>query len=189
MLYWGKVKKLDSRTTVKQCPCRRLTPGHTPAFFLYSDWASGLIFLRTLYTHVIMPNGMNIGPEPVDPRKRGLYNLRLAIRHVQQVGVTNVSLVHGITKVLLPMVRVAGASLIYPYVVTKGILPRIPGLSSSFLQAAYIHAWWIELFGFLTFTLTKLALQKFGAYRAKLRDNLYLERRELMDMQAPESST
>lgn len=164
----------------------RLPRNTSPAFFLYSDWASGVIFLRTLYTHILNPQRAGAVRQPGIRIQRRVDILRDSIREVQQVGITNISLWFGLEKILFPLMRVAGFMLCFPYILTKGILPRIPGMTSQNLQIAYRNAWWVELISFATAFLVRMIFNRFSKYRAGLRDRLYLERRELMDLHTPE---
>ena len=138
--------------------------------------------MRAVYTHALRPGALIqiVGPEARP--ENTMVRLKRAIRLAKESGITNVPLKTLILDILWPMVSIAGVALTLPYVITKGVLPRLPWITVEFVEAAYMHAWWIEL---MLCVLISVSIQLWGVfqkYRASLRDTLYLERRELVSL-------
>ena len=161
--------------------------GQTPVFFAYHGWTIGLLAVKLGYQ--VLAGAIAGGARPPQADEgikclRPLRRLARSVCRVQAVGLTRIAFRDAFKSVLWPALAFWGVMVTVPYVVSRGILPRIPYVPVWFMQAAFTYGWLVEAQALVAYiTCAKLA-SLLGQYRAKIRDQQYLLHRELINMQS-----
>lgn len=166
------------------CGCR-LAEGQTPIFFAYHDWTIGLLAVKLSYQVLI---GAYAEPRAPPQVEEGIWCLRpvkrlaLAVQRLKAVGFTQMPLSEVFRTVFLPAIIFWGTAVSLPYVVCRGILPRVPYVPVAFLNAAFTYGWLIEAQMLVCYIASVKLGMLLKQYRANVRDQQYLLHRELINM-------
>lgn len=171
-----------------------MRPGETPSCFAYQDWAVGLLFLRLFASCLLgWPQRDAAAPAPPEqPRgatggldgllREPLLQLRNNARRLKRAGLTRSRFSDAFRTVLWPLTAFWGVAVGLPYVISRGVAPRLPFASEEALHAAFTYAWAFELVAFLAFVCSVRLISALERLGAKLRDQRYLLHRELINV-------
>ena len=174
----------------------RLRQGETPSFFLYQDWAIGLLALKMGFRFLLgwpqlNPHGPQPQPQlqpdtddagPTNGLLQPVTTLQAHLRRLKAQGLTRISFADAFRSVLWPLILFWGVAVSVPYVLTRGLGPRLPFASEQALQTIFMFGWLCEgavLLGCVSCVHVLTALERLGS---KLRDQRYLLHRELINV-------
>lgn len=164
----------------------RLKREETPSFFIYQDWALGLLFLKMGLRG--LDNLFPALPRPQEdaqyemPCLQPLKLLCARYRLLIAAGLSQVTFLEA-WSVLWPPLKFFGALACVPYVVSRGLLPRLPYVREEMLHAAFTFAWSTAVLGVIFWLAAAKAGMWLRRYRAKVRDQQYMIHRELMNLE------
>ncbi|KAJ9526926.1 hypothetical protein QJQ45_025364, partial [Haematococcus lacustris] len=181
-------------------PLRLFTPYQTPLLLLHKEWRLGLMWLELAHLLALLRmhaalDGQVHGLEhgallALEQRWRGagrhwLDRLALQLAIMQQVvggrargdgmgegGLMHARPLHSLRHLVCPVALHLATTLAVPYVATRGVLPRIPGISRSWVA----HA---NLWGYLAYVAAWLAaacVQLLKAAVVRVHDDMYRQR-------------
>lgn len=164
----------------------RVRPNQTPVFVSYHGWIMGLLIGKLSYqilAGVIAGNGaapaqMGEGISILRPVKRLAHHI-VAIKNI---GIARVSFSEAYKTVLRPVIIFLGVAVALPYVITRGILPRVPGISVATLHTLFVFSWTFETQALLGVALWEKLELMLVQYHARVRDQQYLLHRELLNL-------
>ena len=174
----------------------RLRQGETPSFFLYQDWAIGLLALKMGFRFLLGWPQLNPHGPPPQPQLQpdnddagstnGLLQpvktLQAHLRRLKAQGLTRISFADAFRSVLWPLFLFWGVAVSVPYVLTRGLGPRLPFASEQALHTVFMFGWLCEgalLVGCVSCVHVFTALERLGS---KLRDQRYLLHQELINV-------
>lgn len=162
----------------------RLTEKQTPVFFVYHSWTIGLLAVK-LGFQVLAGAWADPGAQQPDEATwcmRPVRRLAQNVRRMKAVGVTRVSFADAFKTVLLPVITFWGVAVSVPYVLSRGLLPRMPFVPVPVLHFAFAYGWILEANLVTAVVLLSELGLRFRQYQAKIRDQHYLLHRELINM-------
>ena len=115
---------------------------------------------------------------------RTVRRLSVNVCRLKAVGITRIAFTDAFKTVLLPVLTFWGIAVSLPYVISRGILPRIPLIPVSYMHAAFTYGWFFESNFVVVYLLCSELGLLFRRYQAKIRDQHYLLHRELINMAA-----
>ena len=165
----------------------RLTEGQTPVFFVYHGWTVGLLAVKLGYQVLA---GAIAGGAPHAQADEGIRCLRplkrlaRSVCRMQAVGITRISFTEAFKTVLWPAIVFWSIMVTVPYVMSRGVLPRIPFVPVWYLQAAFTFGWLAEAQALLAYIACAKLVSLLRQYRARIRDQQYLLHRELINLES-----
>lgn len=159
----------------------------TPVFFVYHGWTIGLLAVKVSYQ--VIANAIAIAGPRVQADEgirclRPLRRLAQNICRMQAVGVTRIAFKDAFKTVLWPAIAFWGGMVTVPYVISRGILPRLPFVPVWFMHMAFTYGWLLEAHALLFYITGAKLASLLKQYRAKIRDQQYLLHRELINLQS-----
>lgn len=154
---------------------------HTPIFFIYQDWAIGLVSLKVFHKVITSIPFVSGSPEAVHIPAL-VFKWKEVFNRLQLEGIRRVSFKWALVEVTLPVLMSLTAQLCLPYTFVHSVLPSL-GLSLYFRQFVYRYGY--------TLLAAVLQLNQWKSYvksyfwklHNTIRDDKYLVSKQICNME------